>query len=182
MRCKVPLMRRTTTTLVLLLFTAMASAAEPARKPSAERGYHWLTEKAYLPPDFDQEVFDELWTVWEPALKAKAEKADVATRRKMAFARYGLTQRPGDALLRTLHPRSHRARPGALPVPSLRPGSARPPRGGGGSPSNGRDRSRGRRWAVSALIAKRHVEFPGRLVQRDLFSQDAQFVAVGSRP
>lgn len=84
------------------LFTALtiplsAIADEAPRRPSAERGYQWLTEKAYLPPDFDQEVFDALWTVWKEPLKFKAKDADLEARRKMAFARYGLTQRPGAA-------------------------------------------------------------------------------------
>ncbi len=81
--------------LLPLFFSQIVAAAEPAREPSAERGYRWLTEKAYLPPDFDQEVFDELWTVWEEPLKREAKKADVAKRREMAFERYGLTVRPG---------------------------------------------------------------------------------------
>jgi mono/diheme cytochrome c family protein len=63
---------------------------------AAARGYRLLTTKAYLPPDFDQEVFDELWKTWEEPLRTQAEKATVDERRKMAFSRYGLTSRPGE--------------------------------------------------------------------------------------
>ncbi|MFM9067269.1 MAG: hypothetical protein ACKOUR_08075, partial [Planctomycetota bacterium] len=63
---------------------------------AARRGYRFLTEKAYLPPDFTQEVFDESWRSWPEPLRTQAEKATVAERRKMAMERYGITPRPGD--------------------------------------------------------------------------------------
>src|ERR1043166_7361143 len=63
----------------------------------AERGYRLLTTKAYLPPDFDREVFDDLWKVWEEPLRSQAEAASPAERRRLAFARYGLTEAPGRA-------------------------------------------------------------------------------------
>jgi mono/diheme cytochrome c family protein len=63
---------------------------------AARRGYRFLTEKAYLPPDFTQEVFDESWRAWPEPLRTKAEKASLAERRKMAMERYGITPRPGD--------------------------------------------------------------------------------------
>ena len=61
----------------------------------SERGYRLLTTKAYLPPDFDQEVFDELWKTWEEPLLSQAEQATPEGRRRMAFSRYGLTEAPG---------------------------------------------------------------------------------------
>ncbi len=63
---------------------------------AAQRGYRWLTHKAYLSADFDQEVFDQLWTVWPKQLRKRAEAATAGERRRMAFSRYGLTVRPED--------------------------------------------------------------------------------------
>jgi mono/diheme cytochrome c family protein len=88
-RCLLPLC------LLLLLITVPAQAAEPSRTESAaERGYRWLTTKAYLPADFDQEVFDNLWKVWPTELREKARDATPAERRRMTFSRYGLAERP----------------------------------------------------------------------------------------
>ena len=66
-----------------------------ALRPSAERGYRVLTEKAFLAPDFDQEVFDNLWMIWEEPLRSRAENATPRERRAMAFSRYGFTELPG---------------------------------------------------------------------------------------
>ncbi|HVX12102.1 MAG TPA: cytochrome c [Pirellulales bacterium] len=89
------------TVLVWLALSAgWADASSEIDRPSegaAERGYRWLTTKTYLPPDFDQEVFDELWKTWEEPLRTQAEGATVAERRRMAFSRYGLTEAPGRA-------------------------------------------------------------------------------------
>jgi mono/diheme cytochrome c family protein len=74
---------------------AAAPAAAPAETP-AQRGYRLLLEKPYLSPDFDQQVFDELWKTWEEPLRSKAEKATPDERRQMAYSRYGLIERPGD--------------------------------------------------------------------------------------
>src|SRR5947209_20216335 len=90
--------------LMLLLFAAMilsprvpaAESAKSAGETPIERGYRLLLTKPYLTPDFDQETFDELWKVWEAPLQAKAEKATPAERRKMAYSRYGLVERPDD--------------------------------------------------------------------------------------
>jgi mono/diheme cytochrome c family protein len=71
-----------------------ASAVHATKETPAERGYRLLTTKAYLPADFDQEVFDELWKTWEGPLRSQAEQASPAERRKMAFSRYGLTEAP----------------------------------------------------------------------------------------
>jgi len=67
-----------------------------ARSPSAERGYEVLRRRAFLPPDFDREVFENLWTVWPEDKRSEAENASPETRRKLAFAYYGL-QEPPDA-------------------------------------------------------------------------------------
>jgi mono/diheme cytochrome c family protein/cytochrome c553 len=69
---------------------AVAAAGDPVR------GREHLLTRAYLPADFDQEVFDELWTTWEEPLKSRAERAPIAERRRMAMERYGLTPHPDD--------------------------------------------------------------------------------------
>lgn len=74
---------------------ASQSEATPPAETQVERGYRLLTTKAYLPADFDQEVFDELWKCWEEPLRSQAEQASPAERRKLAFSRYGLTEAPG---------------------------------------------------------------------------------------
>jgi cytochrome c553 len=84
--------------LVVMLATMPARGAESSStraETPAQRGYRVLTTKPFLPPDFDQEVFDELWKAWEEPLRSQAEKATPAERRKMAFSRYGLTNTPG---------------------------------------------------------------------------------------
>ncbi len=78
----------------LLVYISPASAKEP--QTAAERGYYNLTQKAYLPPDFTQEVFDAAWTQWPEPLRSQAEQASPEERRKLAFSRYGLTPRPDD--------------------------------------------------------------------------------------
>jgi mono/diheme cytochrome c family protein len=59
-------------------------------------GYRFLTTKRYLPPDFSQPVFDQVWQTWEEPLRSEAEQATSERRRQMAFSRYGLTSAPGD--------------------------------------------------------------------------------------
>lgn len=57
-------------------------------------GYDLLVNKPFLPPDFDEAIFDEVWQVWPQPLRKAAQDATVAQRRQMAFERYGLTTRP----------------------------------------------------------------------------------------
>ena len=79
------------------------AADQPLSKESpAERGYRLLLDKPYLTPDFDQQVFDELWKTWEEPQRSKAEKATADERRQMAFSRYGLIERPNDPQHRPL--------------------------------------------------------------------------------
>ena len=68
----------------------------PPDQPAARRGYDFLINKVYLPADFDQATFDQIWRSWPPPLQAKAAQATPDERRAMAFRRYGLTARPGD--------------------------------------------------------------------------------------
>ncbi len=63
---------------------------------AAERGYRLLTETAFLPHDFQQSTFDEVWRSWPEPLRSEAEKSSLQQRRAMAFERYGLTRRPDD--------------------------------------------------------------------------------------
>lgn len=79
---------------VLWLGLSPARADDSALVP-AERGYLNLTTHAYLPADFDQAVFDNLWKVWPAELREQARTASADERRRMAFSRYGLMERPG---------------------------------------------------------------------------------------
>ncbi|SMP37754.1 Cytochrome c [Neorhodopirellula lusitana] len=60
-------------------------------------GYRLLTEKAFLPSDFNQTVIDHVWQSWPEPLRSQAEADSIAQRRTMAFERYGLTPRPEHA-------------------------------------------------------------------------------------
>ncbi len=55
-----------------------------------------LLTRNYLPPDFDQEVFDALWTTWPEPLRSRAEGATPEQRRRLAMERYGLDPHPDD--------------------------------------------------------------------------------------
>jgi hypothetical protein len=68
--------------------------AEAADETPAERGYRWLTTKAYFQSDMTPQTFDSLWEVWEEPARGQAAKADPAARRKLAFERYGLQPSP----------------------------------------------------------------------------------------
>ena len=81
---------------VLGLPLVHADEAASGRTPSPERGYRLLLEKAYLPDAFDQETFEAVWRVWPEPLRSEAEAASPVERRRMAYARYGLDERPGD--------------------------------------------------------------------------------------
>lgn len=63
---------------------------------AAARGFRLLTTKPYLSQDFDQEVFDALPSVWERSARLAAEQATPEERRRMIFARYGLTEHPDE--------------------------------------------------------------------------------------
>jgi mono/diheme cytochrome c family protein len=74
---------------------AVAAAIDPPA--GRDRGLDLLLSKAYLPSDLDQEVFDDLWTVWEEPLRSRAEGATIEERRRMAMERYGLVPHPDDS-------------------------------------------------------------------------------------
>lgn len=69
---------------------------QPAVKGFSGAGYDFLTKFATMPPDWDQEVFDNIWQVWEEPARSEAAKATPEERRQLAFSRYGLTSEPGD--------------------------------------------------------------------------------------
>ncbi|MCE9631100.1 MAG: cytochrome c [Planctomycetia bacterium] len=82
---------------VLAAVQARAESAVPDPATVRQsRGREHLLTKAYLPADFDQEVFDDLWTTWEEPLRSRAEQAAVEERRRMAMERYGLVPHPND--------------------------------------------------------------------------------------
>src|SRR5690348_3901472 len=86
--------------LCLLSAVGTLRAAELERSQAADafsaRGYQLLRSKAFLPPDFDQETFDNIWQSWEEPLRSQAVAASPDERRAMAFSRYGFTTEPGD--------------------------------------------------------------------------------------
>jgi mono/diheme cytochrome c family protein len=82
--------------LALAAALALLGGAGVVGDDSAERGHKHLLERAYLPADFDQDVFDALWTTWEEPLRSRAERAGLADRRRMAMERYGLVPHPDD--------------------------------------------------------------------------------------
>jgi mono/diheme cytochrome c family protein len=79
------------------LGAASATWADEAREPDAARGLAHLLETPFVPAGFDQEVFENLWRVWPEDARERARAATPAERQRMAFARYGLTPRPGVA-------------------------------------------------------------------------------------
>jgi mono/diheme cytochrome c family protein len=80
--------------LVIAVLRTPVHAVDAKFVPSAKRGYQTLTSKAFLPADFDQQVFDELWKSWPKEQREQAEKASPVERRRMAFSRYGLIESP----------------------------------------------------------------------------------------
>jgi mono/diheme cytochrome c family protein len=80
---------------VLIGFARPARAGDRSgQETAAERGYRWLTTRPYLPADFDQAVFDNLWKVWPKELRQQASNRTPEERRQLAFSRYGLMERP----------------------------------------------------------------------------------------
>jgi len=67
---------------------------ESSGEDLASVGWQLLRTKAYLPPDFSQQVIDEIWKVWPVRERDLAKKASPAERRKMVFSRYGLMEPP----------------------------------------------------------------------------------------
>ncbi len=87
-----------TRTFWLLLLTFSLSVCTQGFCGDVSKGYELLINKAYLGRDFDEETFSSIWQVWPEPLRTQAEKETPNVRRKMAFARYGLTPRSGEDL------------------------------------------------------------------------------------
>jgi mono/diheme cytochrome c family protein len=93
-----------------MLLACAARGAEPAETlatadstpPSARAGYDVLVNKPFLPSDFEQIVFDQVWQVWPEPLRGEAERSTPERRRAMAYRRYGLSPREGDPQQRPL--------------------------------------------------------------------------------
>ena len=82
-----------------------AGAAEPMAtvvQPSAAEGWKILRTSRFLPADFDDEVFDQLWTVWPEPERSAAEALPPEARRKLQFEYYGLVPEADDPECRKL--------------------------------------------------------------------------------
>ena len=86
----------------LLLYALCIQSGVTQVKPSPQRGYQLLLEKAYLPPAFDTETFNKTWQNWGEPLRGQAALATEDERRLMAYRRYGLLERRGDPRHRPL--------------------------------------------------------------------------------
>lgn len=86
----------------LLLYALCIQSGVAQVKPSPQRGYQLLLEKAYLPPAFDTETFNKTWQNWKEPLRGQAALATEDERRLMAYRRYGLLERRGDPRHRPL--------------------------------------------------------------------------------
>jgi hypothetical protein len=62
----------------------------------AHEGYRLLLDRGYLPADFSQEVWENLWRVWGPEDRKKYEAASPAQKQAMKFERYGFQPRPNE--------------------------------------------------------------------------------------
>ena len=80
--------------LVIICLAILSTASPAPAEDPATRGYRWLRTRPYLPADFDQAVFDRLWTNWPAPDRKKASAADQATRRRMTLDHYGLMPDP----------------------------------------------------------------------------------------
>ncbi len=69
-------------------------APSVAADANPEEGYRLLRSRTYVPPDFDQDVFEALWKTWPEPIRSQAANASPLERRKMTFSRYGLMEDP----------------------------------------------------------------------------------------
>lgn len=81
---------------LLLLTSRVKSDAPDSERRAADRGWQHLRTKPYLPPDFDQTVFENLWRRWAEPLRSEASDASPEKRRAMTFSYYGLMRPPDD--------------------------------------------------------------------------------------
>ncbi len=76
-----------------MLYAQQESAKEPS---AAEIGRQLLLNHSFLPRDFHQSVFDELWQDWPEPLRSEAAQLTPTARRQMAFRRFGFSPREDD--------------------------------------------------------------------------------------
>ncbi len=84
-------------TLLVVLGRTDAPVVAAQADEAARRGYRHLVSTPYLPPDFDEQTFSQVWRVWPQPLRGQAARATPAKRRAMAMRRYGLTLRPQES-------------------------------------------------------------------------------------
>jgi mono/diheme cytochrome c family protein len=65
-------------------------------EPSAERGYEILMNEPMAATVLQESDIENLWQVWEPEERAKAEAASAEERHRMTFERYGWAERIDD--------------------------------------------------------------------------------------
>ncbi len=82
--------------IAVLLLALLIGPPDLNAGEAATRGLEVLRTHQFLPPDFDNEVFVNLWTVWPEPDHATAESADANMRRQLTFSYYGLMQAPDD--------------------------------------------------------------------------------------
>jgi mono/diheme cytochrome c family protein len=75
--------------------SAVATAISSDQEAAA--GYRVLRTARFLPPDFDDAVFGELWTTWPEPERSQAETASPTERRRLTFEYYGLHPDPDSA-------------------------------------------------------------------------------------
>ncbi|RMG38211.1 MAG: cytochrome c [Planctomycetota bacterium] len=75
--------------------TAVGNRLAEATDAAAE-GYRILRREPLLPPDFDADVFRELWTVWPEPHRSRAARAEPLQRRRLIFEYYGLMEPPDE--------------------------------------------------------------------------------------
>ncbi len=84
--------------MIVLLLLVMPGVrdvcAEDSTSPLSHPGYDILRTKAFLPPDFDQQTFEQLWKRWPAKERVAAEKASPEERRRMTLTYYGIIPKP----------------------------------------------------------------------------------------
>ncbi len=74
--------------------SAVAAAGPPF--DDAVLGRELVLNHPFLPRDFHQSVFDQLWMDWPEPLRRQAAQATPVQRREMAFRRFGFSSRTDD--------------------------------------------------------------------------------------
>lgn len=78
--------------LALCLVNAVTVTSVRAADPAD--GLQVIRTKPFVPADFDEEILDQLWTVWPEPERSQAERADAKDRRRLTFSYYGLMPTP----------------------------------------------------------------------------------------